>query len=224
MRVLIVEDHPVMAHTLAVALAQEGIQAGVASSTTIDDLVEEVRGIGPDLVLLDLDLGAALGSGRDLVGPLQDVAGAVVMLTGSTDAAARAECLEAGATAVLGKDQPFDRIVRTITTGLDHPVEHDAARQDALSLLRRIRAEDRRRMAPFDNLSPREREVLHGLYIGKSPKQIADERFLSVETVRSQIKSVQRKLRVNSQIAAVARARAGGWFETADPSVERRPA
>lgn len=212
MRVFIVEDHPVLAHTLALALGQEGVDARVATSTRVDDLVDEAACEEPDLVLLDLDLGPALGSGRDLVQPLRAVAGAVVVLTGQDDATARAECLEAGALAVLGKEQAFDRLVRTITGGLIPTDETDAARQEALALLRRTREEQRRRRAPFDGLSPREQEVLHELYLGRTPKEIAADRYLSVETVRSQIKSIQRKLRVNTQLAAVARARIEGWF------------
>lgn len=72
-----------------------------------------------------------------------------------------------------------------------------------------------RRIAdPLAELSPRERAVLDGMMRGLSAAEIADEQFVSIPTVRSQIRAILRKLDVRSQLAAVAVAHRSG--RTAD--------
>ena len=59
-------------------------------------------------------------------------------------------------------------------------------------------------LAVFRDLTPREIRVLVALTDGLSADQIAQEDFVSVATIRSQIRAVLRKLGVNSQLAAAA--------------------
>jgi DNA-binding NarL/FixJ family response regulator len=66
-------------------------------------------------------------------------------------------------------------------------------------------------LAPFEELSAREREVLGALLDGKTANAIATTSFVSISTVRSQIRSVLQKLNVNSQLEAVAAATRCGW-------------
>ena len=54
--------------------------------------------------------------------------------------------------------------------------------------------------------------MLARLCDGHSAAQIADESYVAVSTVRSQIRAVLMKLGVGSQLEAVAAARRGGWL------------
>ena len=56
------------------------------------------------------------------------------------------------------------------------------------------------------NLSNREREVLHHLADGSNYQEIANELFISVDTVRHHIRNIYKKLQVHSQSEAVAKA------------------
>jgi DNA-binding CsgD family transcriptional regulator len=60
-------------------------------------------------------------------------------------------------------------------------------------------------------LTRREREVLAALMQGMPLREIAAGDGVSVETVRTQVSAVLRKLGVHSQVAAVARAWSCGW-------------
>ena len=71
---------------------------------------------------------------------------------------------------------------------------------------------------PFESLSRREGEVLCLLMEGHSVAKIAESSFVSIGTVRTQVKAILRKLGVNSQAAAVALAYRSGWPD-ADPSL-----
>lgn len=75
----------------------------------------------------------------------------------------------------------------------------------------RLRAEDELHLAPFRRLSPSEQGVLAAMVDGKAAEVIAAERFVSLTTVRAQIRAVLRKLDVHSQLGAVAMARRAGW-------------
>ncbi len=64
---------------------------------------------------------------------------------------------------------------------------------------------------PFAQLTPREQQVLLALMRGTSALEISKESYVSLPTVRSQIRSILLKLHVSSQLAAVALAYRSGW-------------
>lgn len=66
----------------------------------------------------------------------------------------------------------------------------------------------------LDTLTRREREVLTDLMQGASIRDIARSSAVAESTVRTQVKSIFAKLRVNSQIAAVGLAHRAGWRHT----------
>ncbi len=212
-RVLIVEDHDLLAHSLAFALRADGMAVEVVlEDTTREDILATAEHFAPDVVLLDLNLGAALGSGLPLVGPLRGLGTAVVMLTGTTDRVKLAECIEAGAIGIVNKGESFDRLVEAVKEATElQSLLTPAQREDLLAELRRQRHEERQRLAAFERLTAREQQVLAALMEGKSAEGIAEESFVSLATVRSQIRSVLMKLGVNSQLGAVALARRSGW-------------
>ena len=66
-------------------------------------------------------------------------------------------------------------------------------------------------LAPFAHLTAREAEVLADLMEGLATDVIAERHYVSLATVRSQVRAVLQKLCVNSQLAAVALAYRSGW-------------
>jgi DNA-binding NarL/FixJ family response regulator len=55
----------------------------------------------------------------------------------------------------------------------------------------------------FQELSKREQEILEQLSKGYRYKEIADQLFLSIETVRTHIRNIYEKLQVNSRVEAL---------------------
>ena len=64
---------------------------------------------GAGIVLLDLDLGGAVGDGLGLVRPLRERDARVLVVSGSADRPRLASCLEQGAVGVLPKSTPYER-------------------------------------------------------------------------------------------------------------------
>lgn len=211
-RVLLVEDHELLAQSLVLALRAEGIEAERAPLTSTDAVLETAGSGSYELVLLDLDLGPGLGYSLPLIKPLQRTGARVVILTAVTDRERLAECIEEGAIGLVSKSQPFDQLLAAL---------HDAValgtllkpgqRDDLLAELRRQRHQRRAELAPFEGLTRREREVLGALMEGKTAEDIASEWFVAMSTVRSQIRSLLAKLGVHSQVAAIGMARRAGW-------------
>lgn len=211
-RVLIVEDHGLLAESLLYALRAEGLEAETVVPTTAEQILKTAVDVQPTIVLLDLELGGEIGDSVPLIAPLNETGTQVVMVTGVTERARLGQCLEAGAIGVINKASPFDVLVESVreVAELGNLISANQ-RDELLSELRRQRTFDRERLAPFERLTAREQQVLAGLMEGKAAEVIANESFVSLATVRSQIRSVLLKLDVNSQLAAVALARQNGW-------------
>jgi DNA-binding NarL/FixJ family response regulator len=210
-RVAIVEDHDLLAQSLAYALGNLGIEVTTVTDRSVDGVLAALADRPHDLVLLDYDLGDD-GVGVDLIRPIAQLGLRVVMLTGETDTIKLAQCVEAGAIGIISKKEPFEQLmyhVSDVVTG--RVILSLGARERMLADLREYRSSEHNRLAPFERLTVRESEVLQDLMEGKNAERIANESFVSVATVRSHIKALLAKLGVNSQLAAVAMARRAGW-------------
>lgn len=213
-RVLIVEDHELLAQSLAYALRAEGFRVETACGPTVEDVQAAAQAFQPVVVLLDLNLGERLGAGLDLIRPLQATGATVVMLTGVEDRIRLAECIEGGAVGVVSKAAPFEALVGAVREAAEgDPLLSPAQRHEWLTELRRYRADERERRRLFEYLTPREREVLAALCQGLSAAEIAEETYVALSTVRSHIRSILTKLGVGSQLEAVALANRAEWAD-----------
>jgi DNA-binding NarL/FixJ family response regulator len=210
-RVLIVDDHRLVATGLQLALQARGWHVEATHGPTVQAVLELAAAFQPDCVLLDLQLGE-LGTGIDLIPSLSQLAESVVMLTGETDRFVLACGIEAGAIGWISKDHRLDDLIATVEDVLTgHSLLGCSSRQAILEELRLHRSAQERVLSPLGRLTPRELDVLGALVDGLSCDEIATSQFVSVPTVRSQIRSILQKLGVRSQIAAVAVANRAGW-------------
>lgn len=210
--VLIVEDHELLAQSLVFALRAEGVPTETVKPESAEQILKVAGDLRPGVVLLDLELGGELGDSIPLIAPLEELGAQVMMVTGVTDRVRLAECLEAGATGLINKSTPFDQLVEAVREVAElGSLVAPEQRHELLGELRRQRAADRERLEPFERLTSREQQVLAGLMEGMSAEKIAEDSFVSLATVRSQIRAVLLKLDVKSQLAAVAFARRNNW-------------
>jgi two-component system nitrate/nitrite response regulator NarL len=213
-RLLLVDDHRLLAETLQVSLSQAGFSVSVAPCGSFDEVLAEAAALRPTLVVLDLDLEGA-GYGYDLIGPLRELGAQVLVLTGTTDRIELARCLEAGALGLASKAHGFGNVLDKIRrAAAGETVTPVTERAQLLADLSTHRRDAERRKAPFDALSARERDVLRQIVEGNQAAAIAEASYVSLATVRTQIRSILMKLNVTSQVAAVALARQGDWFDT----------
>jgi len=206
-RILVVAGSNLLAEALASALETYGF----ASRHIVPREPECGRGIEwrPDLVLLDA-LSVDLTSGTELTGRFCRAGLRVCVIDALGDGDRFNVWTGAGASAVIDRGERFDELFMTVNRLLrTTPMRKNAQRSSASRALTRS-AEDPR-LQPFAVLTERERIVLAELMEGHCAEEIARTAFVSISTVRSQIKAILQKLGVNSQLAAVALARRAAW-------------
>lgn len=223
--VAVVDDHLLVAEALQALLNARGLQAGSVPPAPAVELVSVLQLRAPRLVLLDLDLGA-WGSSLGLIRPLRDCGISVLLMTGVTRPLRIAEALEQGAIGYQAKGTDFAALLDRVSAALAAVTTAEEAGRPAqpldpggraalLAELTASRTERRHRLAPFQKLTEREADALRALCQGRSVRQIAADWVVSEATVRSHVRGILTKLDVPTQLAAVARATAGGWLTAA---------
>lgn len=221
-RITLVEDHALFAESMEIALGMGGhevrriqIPDGAGSPNTLLPLILRSN---PQIVLLDLDLGAA-GNGVRLVQPLSRAGIAIVVITSSVDRVRWGEAIRYGARCVLPKDSPFNTIIATIRKiGTGQPVMDREERESLLRLWHQKREEVGHHRLLLESLTPREAAVLGYLMQGRRVREIARTSVVSEATIRTQVKSILAKLDVGSQIAAVGLAHQAEWHPPQAPA------
>jgi two-component system, NarL family, nitrate/nitrite response regulator NarL len=214
-RVVLVEEEVLLAESLALALAAQGFAVTSvkpsAGETDRTAFAESVLALHPRVVVLDLDL-SSVEDGMKLVTLLARDDCVVVAMTSAED---RSECghtLARGAQAVLPKSAGLTRVLETLRGAVaGEQLTSDDERRELIEHWRQSRLREDGHQARLDLLTPREGQVLAQLASGKRVSDIARDSQVSRTTVRTQVRSILTKLKVNSQIAAVALVRDLGW-------------
>jgi DNA-binding NarL/FixJ family response regulator len=204
--VLIVDDHELLSSALVIALETQGLRA---RQLTPHELLTRLDQPAPPggLVLLDLDLGDNI-DGAHLVGPLCRAGWRVLVITGSTDEPHIATAVAAGAIGWVPKAAPFEDLLgHAVRAAQGRSLLTDAQRQRMQDIATRARRATEDLQRRWQQLTPREREILDCLASGLRAGAIAEKFTVSLATVRTQIRSILAKLEVSSQLEAVALAR-----------------
>ena len=195
-RLLIVDDHPVVRDGLRGIL--EGSPGFVVVGEASDgaEAVTRARALRPDVVLMDLRMPDVDGvTAIKRMAELGVGARVLVLTTYDTDGDV-VPAIEAGATGYLLKDAPRSELLRAVRA---------AARGEAVlspsvatRLLGQVRAPAR------EPLSERELDVLGLIARGASNREAAARLFISEATVKTHLLHIYAKLGVNDRAAAVA--------------------
>ena len=194
-RVLIVDDHPVVRRALRALLeVQDGIEVNgeAGDGPTALKLAAEHE---PDVILLDLKLPAMDGLAVLAELHTSGTKARVLVLTSVTDPVPAGRAMRQGAAGGLYKDVDPDALVRAIRAVHDG---HLLLAPEAAGPLLRPGHQ-----APgLDALTAREREVLAELAHGRSNREIARALHVSEKTVKAHVSSVLAKLGVQDRTQA----------------------
>lgn len=201
-RVSIVEDDNRVRASLARLIElSDGFEC-VSDHSTGEEALASLPKTKPEVVLMDINLPGM--SGVDCVRQLKPLLpeAQVMMLTvyENTDLIFRA--LSAGATGYLLKQTPPGELLDAVREvhGGGSPMTGHIARKVVASFQN---AGDSAK--EFENLTPRERQVLDYLAKGFLYKEIADAMAISYDTVHTHIRKIYEKLHVRSRTEAVAK-------------------
>lgn len=200
-RVLIVEDHRVVAEGLAALINNEPDLSVVGHVSLVADSVDAATELTPDVVILDFRLPD--GTAPEAAAAIRSIRpeAKVIFLTREDSDAARFAAVQAGASAFIHKSRAATEVVEAI---------REVARGNVLITPRTIAILLSRRRAieaQLDRLTPREKEVLRLMAEGLPSRAVAAQLGISYTTVRTHIRGLGSKLGVHSKLEAIVKAR-----------------
>jgi len=197
-RVMIVDDHPVVRNGLSGMFAGEEEFEVVGEASDGSEAVRRARALTPDVILMDLRMPEMDGVSAIAALTAAGVRARVLVLTTyDTDSDVLA-AIEAGATGYLLKDAPPNELFKAVRAA--------AGGETVLSPTVASRVVGQMRAPNQEPISQRELEVLELVAQGTSNRDAAARLFISEATVKTHLMHIYAKLGVNDRAAAVAEA------------------
>jgi DNA-binding NarL/FixJ family response regulator len=192
-RILVIDDHPMVRAGLAATIEPETDMVVVASAANGREGLEQFRLHQPDITLMDLkmpDMG-----GVDAIRAIRAEFPSARILVLSTYQGDEDiyRALEAGAVTYLLKDMIADKMMDVIreVAGGGRPIPPEVAQRLTGRMFK-------------SSLTPRELDVLQLIAAGRRNKEIARDLNISEETVQGHVKNILSKLAVHDRTEAVA--------------------
>lgn len=201
-RILTVDDHPLLREGIAAVLANETDMVVVAEAGNGREAVEQFRAHRPDVTLMDMQMPVMNGTEAILAIRKDYPEARIIVLTTYSGDAQAVRALKAGASGYLLKNMVRKELVETIRS------VHGGRK--------RIPPEIAVEMAEHhsdDALSEREIEVLREVAAGNANKVVALHLSVSEETVKAHMRSILSKLGANDRTHAVTIALKRGIIE-----------
>jgi DNA-binding NarL/FixJ family response regulator len=202
-RVVLVEDHDMVAEAIGLALEQAAGITVVARAKSIAEALAETQRHKPDVVILDRRLpdGDAIGA----IGELSTTGARVLMLTGDASAAVATRVAQAGGAGLVLKSSRLDE--------LETAVRQVAAGEVVFGAGVLAGVLDQLTGRGTTPLTAREQETLLLLADGASTEEVGEQLGVARNTVRNHVQRILDKLGARSKLEAVAIARRDGLID-----------
>jgi len=192
---VIIDDHEALREGLAVLLRQGGMEV-VAAAANVAAGLDVVDDTHPDVAIVDIQLPD--GNGIDLTRRLLERSPdlGVILYTGDSDFDLLYDGLDSGARGYALKAGSIDELLSAVEqvaaggTYVDPRLDRVLLSEGATSRL--------------PGLTPREREIMHLMAEGGTAQDVGDALGVSVETVRTHVRNVIRKLQARNRVHAIA--------------------
>ncbi|NOX18112.1 MAG: response regulator transcription factor [Chlorobi bacterium] len=204
----IIEDRIEIREALVAYLkSMDTIYCNIAEESVEDFLSNLSSEAAIDVLLLDIELPGISGiSGIPLIKEKFPNVN-IIIITVYEDEDKIFNALKNGASGYLLKNTPFPQIKKAIID-----IHNGGAPMTPLIARKVIQFfSGNKKQTIKESLTPKEKQVVAGLIDGLSYKKIAESLGNSVETIRSHIKNIYRKLEVNSRAEIVARSAKNGF-------------
>jgi DNA-binding NarL/FixJ family response regulator len=202
-RVLICDDHALFRRGLVMVLeSEDGIEV-VAEAEDGEDAVAKAEDAAPDVILMDVRMPKM--SGIEATRAIADAvpSAKILMLTVSDEEEDLYEAVKAGATGYLLKEISIEEVanaIRAVTTG--QSLISPSMASKLLSEFNNLAKQAQQKvLAP--KLTDRELQVLKLVAQGLSNREVAEQLFISENTVKNHVRNILEKLHLHSRMEAV---------------------
>jgi two-component system, NarL family, nitrate/nitrite response regulator NarL len=210
LRIVIVDDHPLMREGVASALSKHADRVEViALGSSATDAIELAQSQKPDVMLIDINMpGSGIEAVREIKRLRPDTR--TMMLTVSESPQDLQNALRAGADGFILKwvgSEELLRAVNLVAEGKQYiapelaaKILHDSKGQAGSHLSTK---------AALESLSSREEDIARALIQGKTNREIAEEYGLSEKTVKHYLTLIFQKISVRNRVEAVLKLKSG---------------
>ncbi len=194
MKILVVDDHPMVRKGIASALTEEKEIDEVLEGSGVDEAIKIINRNNPEIALIDLYLGKE--DGMEIVKKVKESNAATkfIIITSSSKREDVTRAQETGVDGYILKEAFIEDIVYALSVVRRGKKFFDAGLFQSIACKKH---ED-----SLFELTPRESEVLCELGKGLSNAQIADKLFISEHTVKKHISCILAKLKLNHRTEA----------------------
>lgn len=201
-RILVVDDHPLMREALCMAIEDETDMQVVGEATNGEEAVRQARALKPDVTVMDLFMPRQSGLEAIVAIKREDPHAHILALTSSTDEAMVLAAVQAGVLGYLMKDSQREELLQAIReVGRGNTFLPPAI---ALKLANSVREQKKEKPAPpVEPLTEREIQVLGLIGQGTSNKEIAQLLNVSEGTVRTHVHNLLGKLGLANRNQAI---------------------
>lgn len=210
-KVLIVDDHPVVLKGLSFFLQTQPNIKLVGQAMNGEEAVAQVEKLRPDVVLMDLKMPVMDGieATRNITSRYQNVK--VIVLTSFADRDSVLPAIKAGAIGYQLKDVEPEMLLETIETVMQgNRSLHPQVTNQLIADLTNVEQQ----ATGIEQLTSREQDVLRQITLGLSNKEIAAALHITEKTVKTHITHILAKLDVQDRTQAALYAMRKRWFES----------
>jgi DNA-binding NarL/FixJ family response regulator len=205
-RIFIADDNRLLREGLAAMLAEIDDMTVVGMASSGGQAIDQIKKLLPDMALVDI--GMPDKDGLDVTETLhKELKKVKVIILGMPDLTDEImACIEAGAAGYVLKEASFEYLVESIRSV--QRGESFCSPRMAASLFSRV-AELAGEKIPESSvkLTPREVEIINKIADGLSNKEIAEQLFIEIQTVKNHIHNILDKLQLHNRLEAVQYAR-----------------
>jgi two-component system, NarL family, response regulator LiaR len=213
--VVIADDHELFRRGLVRLLEQAGIQV-VGEAADGVEAVERCTELQPDVVVMDLHMPGMSGIDATRRIVAAGLRTQVAVLTVSAEESMVIDALMAGACGYLLKDAEADQVVTAVLAAARG--ESLISPRVAAKVVNRLRREPRLQGSDATTeLTDRETVVLRLIAAGLGNHEIADQLYISENTVKNHVSNILVKLDVDNRVQAAVRAIIEGLIDPAEP-------
>jgi two-component system nitrate/nitrite response regulator NarL len=194
-KVLVVDDHPVVRKGLQSCLAKHDHIKVVGEASDGDEAMRKSRELSPDLILMDISMPKMNGLAVTELLRKEAPRTKVLVLSVHSNKEYIFRVIQAGAHGYVSKEAPPDELLRAIESVFEG--EPFFSEDIARAALNQFVATGGKK-EPFAQLTTRERQVLVLIAEGQSNKEIANKLGIGVRTIETHRERIMRRLDIHS--------------------------
>ncbi|NLK44331.1 MAG: response regulator transcription factor [Tissierellia bacterium] len=200
-RVLLVDDHSVVREGLRLLLQLDNRLEVCGEASTLNEGIDMIKELKPDVVLLDFKLpdGDGISGCNSIKNIFPEIK--IIILTAYTEDHLVVEAIRSGVDGYLLKNADAEELIKTIISVYEGESVLDSSVTEII--FTNIK-KDKSSSMEDSILSPKEKEILEMLSLGKTNKEIGASLYISEKTVRNYVSNIFKKINVSNRTEAAA--------------------